>query len=203
MAKQPQNRQQSKYFATAAKMDDALLALLEKKDLAYITVKEICAEAGVNRSTFYLHYETIGDLLNEAAERIIKQFLAHMDKDAEAIVGHLRTCPVEELYLVTPEYLEPYLTYVREHRRLFATAMIRADALGLDGFYRKMVRHVFEPILDRFDVPRAERHYLMSFYISGLMAIISEWAEGGCEDSIERVIAVIQRCVASSARLRQ
>lgn len=197
------NKQQSKYFATAAKMDDALLALLEKKDLAYITVKEICAEAEVNRSTFYLHYETIGDLLNEAAERINKQFLAHMDKDAEAIASRLRTCPVEELYLVTPEYLEPYLTYVREHRLLFATAMRRAGALGLDNSYNKMARHVFETILDRFDVPRAERHYLMRFYISGLMAIISEWTEGGCEDSIERVIAVIQRCVASSARLRQ
>lgn len=184
-------------------MDDALLALLEKKkDLAYITVKEICAEAGVNRSTFYLHYETIGDLLNETAEHINKH-LAHMDKDAETIVGRLRTCPVEELYLVTPEYLEPYLTYVREHRLLFATAMRRAGALGLDNSYNKMARHVFEPILDRFDAPRAERHYLMRFYISGLMAIISEWAEGGCEDSIERVIAVIQRCVASSARLRQ
>ena len=49
MRKTPQNRQQSKYFATAARMDDAFLALLEKKDFAYITVKEICAAAGVNR----------------------------------------------------------------------------------------------------------------------------------------------------------
>ena len=47
-------------------MDEALLALLEKKDLPYITVKEICQQAGVNRSTFYLHYETIGDLLAES-----------------------------------------------------------------------------------------------------------------------------------------
>ena len=26
--------------------------------MEYITVKEICETAGVNRSTFYLHYET-------------------------------------------------------------------------------------------------------------------------------------------------
>ena len=52
-------------------MDNAFLELLEKKELAYITVKEICEKAGVNRSTFYLHYETIGDLLEESARLII------------------------------------------------------------------------------------------------------------------------------------
>lgn len=29
-------------------MDEAFLKVLEKKDFAYITVKEICAAAGVN-----------------------------------------------------------------------------------------------------------------------------------------------------------
>ena len=49
------NKNESKYFSTAIKMDEALIALLEKKDFSYITVKEICEKAGVNRSTFYLH----------------------------------------------------------------------------------------------------------------------------------------------------
>ena len=53
------NRSESKYFNTAVRMDEAFLSLLEKKDFAYITVKEICEAAGVNRSTFYLHYETL------------------------------------------------------------------------------------------------------------------------------------------------
>lgn len=47
-------------------MDEAFLTLLDKKDFAYITVKEICEAAGVNRSTFYLHYETVSDLLTES-----------------------------------------------------------------------------------------------------------------------------------------
>ena len=55
------NRSESRYFATAARMDEAFLTLLAKKDFEYITVKEICEVAGVNRSTFYLHYETMSD----------------------------------------------------------------------------------------------------------------------------------------------
>ena len=75
------NKSESKYFATAAKMDEAFLQLLEKKDFAYITVKEICASAGVNRSTFYLHYETTSDLLAESVRYMNQQFMDYMAQD--------------------------------------------------------------------------------------------------------------------------
>lgn len=86
-------RSESKYFVTATKMDEAFLRLLEKKDISYITVKEICETAGVNRSTFYLHYETISDLLSESVNYLNDQFLAYMKKDKEAVVSRLQKCP--------------------------------------------------------------------------------------------------------------
>lgn len=189
------NKSESRYFATAAKMDEAFLALLEKKDFAYITVKEICKAAGVNRSTFYLHYETVRDLLTESVDHINRQFLDYMARDAQAFVTKLRTCPMDELYLVTPEYLTPYLGYIKEHRRVFRTAMEHADVLGMDNLYAQMFRHVFTPILERFRVPEQDRAYIMAFYIQGLMAIVTEWMKGDCADSVDRVVAVIQGCV--------
>ena len=47
------NKSESKYFNTAVRMDEALLELLEKKDFAYITVKEICEKAG-SESFYFL-----------------------------------------------------------------------------------------------------------------------------------------------------
>ena len=38
---------------------EALIELLSKEDLQHISVKRICENADLNRSTFYLHYETI------------------------------------------------------------------------------------------------------------------------------------------------
>ena len=99
-------------------MDEALLKLLERKDLAYITVKEVCEVAGVNRSTFYLHYESMTDLLSESVGYMNDHFLIHMNRDVEAFATKLRTCPVDELYLVTPEYLTPYLSYIKKNERL-------------------------------------------------------------------------------------
>ena len=75
------NRSESRYFATAARMDEAFLTLLAKKDFEYITIKEICEVAGVNRSTFYLHYETMSDLLSESAGRMNEQFLAALQAE--------------------------------------------------------------------------------------------------------------------------
>ena len=46
-------------------MHNALITLLDSKDFEYITIKEICEIAGVNRSTFYLHYDNVNDLLQE------------------------------------------------------------------------------------------------------------------------------------------
>ncbi len=171
------------------------MTLLEKKDFAYITVKEICEAAGVNRSTFYLHYETMADLLSESVSHMNEQFLAYMKKDSEAFVTKLRDCPLDELYLITPEYLTPYLNYIRENQRLFRTALEKSEALRLEHSYAGMFQYVLLPILDRYGVPEKDRPYLLAFYIQGLMAIISEWLKHDCADSIEYVVDMIQRCV--------
>lgn len=189
------NRSESKYFATAARMDEAFLALIEKKDFAYITVKEICERAGVNRSTFYLHYETVGDLLAESARHIVDQFRAYMPYDTVEFMEGIQNRPLSELYLITPEYLTPYLSYIREHRRVFRVSLEQASTLGMDDAYRDLNRYVLTPILNRFQVPDAERKYLMSFFISGLMAIITEWLKDDCRDSIDFIASIIQRCI--------
>lgn len=189
-------RSESKYFATAERMDAAFLELLEEKDFAYITVKEICARAGVNRSTFYLHYETIADLLAESAQHIIDEFLAYMPQDSAAHVSRLHDCPLEELYFMTPAYLTPYLTYIKEHQRVFRAAVEQASVLRMQDAYRQLNRHVLTPILDRYQVPRADQTYLMRFFISGLMAIIDEWVQDDCRNSVEHVIDVMQMCIA-------
>lgn len=176
-------------------MDKAFLELLEKKDFAFITVREICERAGVNRSTFYLHYETIGDLLEESVEYMNRDFLEFMKQDTQNFAAKLHTCPKEELYLVTPEYLAPYLNYISKNRRLFRTATENAAALRLEKSYSMMFRHIFTPILERFGVSEGERPYIMAFYIRGIMAIIDVWLKNDCAEPIEKLIPIIQKCI--------
>ena len=98
------NKAESKYFNTARLMDQAFLALLEKKNYEFITVKEICEKAGVNRSTFYLHYETVNDLLAESVEYILRQMQSKFQSEHLIDRARIETCPLEELVLITPRY---------------------------------------------------------------------------------------------------
>ena len=96
------NKSESKYFNTALRMDEALIALLEKKDLEYITVKEICHLAGVNRSTFYLHYETIADLVNETLEMVNQRFRSYFPQQEEEVLRDMGSREREDLVLSSP-----------------------------------------------------------------------------------------------------
>lgn len=189
------NKNESKYFNTALKMDRAFLEILEKKDFAYITVKEICHEAGVNRSTFYLHYETLDDLLNESVEYMNKQFLEHMQQDTRNFMNKINDCSKDELYLITPKYLKPYLNYIKRNKRLFLTAIKKAKVLQLNQSYSQLFQHVLTPILDRYHVPLKDRNYIVTFYIQGIMAIVSSWIKEDCKDEIEYIMKIIQQCI--------
>lgn len=190
-------KSESKYFNTAARMDEAFLAILEKKDLEYITVKEICSAAGVNRSTFYLHYETINDLLEESAQYVNDSFLSYMGKDPKQVIVSIDDADQEKLYFLTDEYLLSYLSFIKEHKRLFAAAIKNPVSLKLDKAYSMMCKHIFDPILERFGIPEENRNYMMAFYVHGLMAIVTEWLKGDCKEPIEKISSIMRSCVGS------
>lgn len=190
------NKSESKYFNTAIKMDEAFLGILEKKDFAFITVKEICEKAGVNRSTFYLHYETVGDLLSESVEYLQDKFFSRFS-GAKDISHKIREGERKELVLITPSYLRTYLLFIREHRKLYAVAIQKPEVFSAQRTFQKMFRYVFDPILERFAVPEEERIYRMRFYLSGISGMIAEWLECNCETPVDTLIKMMQDCILS------
>ena len=189
------NKSESKYFNTALRMDEALIALLEEKDLEYITVKEICHQAGVNRSTFYLHYETIADLVDEALEMINRRFLSYFPQQEEEILGNLGNRDREALVLVTREYLLPYLRLIRDNKKVYRAAFRNPGSMGANTRYRELKQHILGPILERFEIPAARRPYYIAYYIEGIAAIVKEWLRQDCEDEVEMIADIIQTCV--------
>ncbi len=189
------NKSESKYFNTALRMDEALLALLEKKDFEYISIKEVCHLAGVNRSTFYLHYENMRDLLEETVSMMHGRFLSYFGTGKEGFPKRIPDLPREELFLITPEYLSSYLSFILDHKRLYMATLKRPADFHSEETYGTMFRHVFDPILERFSVPGEERSYMMTFYLSGIAAIISEWLADDCRKPTEFIVGMIIKCI--------
>ncbi len=189
------NKNESKYFNTAVKMDKALITLLEKKDFEYITIKEICETAGVNRSTFYLHYENTADLLKEATEYILDSFLTYFSVDKQSITNKFNECELKDLVFITPEYIMPYLTYIKENQRVFKTALRQLGTMNFEAVYNKMFKFIFNPVLERFNFPEDDREYVLKFYLTGITAIVMEWLKNDCKVPIKDVNRIIIQCV--------
>lgn len=189
------NKSESKYFNTALRMDEALIALLEVKDLEYITVKEICEKAGVNRSTFYLHYETMNDLVSEAMENVNKRFLTYFTLNGEDFARKINSQKLDNLILITQDYLSPYLQFISENRKVYRASFRNPGDMQADARYKNLKQCIIEPILRKFDVPETRWQYYIAYYIEGTTAIIKEWLNQDCQDSVETIAAIIEECV--------
>ena len=176
-------------------MNRALTDLLQEKSFDYITIKEICQRAGVNRSTFYLHYENTCDLLEETTARMLESFQGYFPTEGEGAGVDVSSCSPEELNFVSEKYLYPYLRYIRENSRLFATALRHASTFGFEGIYQRLFRRFFDPILERFHYPEEHRSYVMRFYLNGINAIVIQWLQEDCACPEEEVAAIIRECI--------
>ena len=189
------NKSESKYFNTAKKMNLALISLLKNKPFDYITIIELCKKADVNRSTFYLHYENMCDLLEETTRYLLEGFLSYFTADMKAAAFNLSSCDVKELCFINEKYLVPYLTYIKENREIFCTAVTHIKAFDFEGVYKRMFENVFNPILDRFDYAEQDRKYVMLYYLNGINAISLQWVKDGCEKPVNKVAEIIVDCV--------
>lgn len=188
------NKNESKYFNTACLMDEALLALLEKKDYEYITVQEITKKAGVNRSTFYLHYESIDDLLEETINLVNKRFNNSFDLELN-LTDKLHGKNNKELIFITPKYLRPYLNFIKENKKIFCLSRNKPQLFKSKEVFEKMYNDIFEPILINFNVEKEKRKYIFEYYSKGILGIVTYWVDDECKLDVEKVIEIMIDCL--------
>ena len=105
--------------ARAARSSDALraalLALIERKPLDQITVREIAAEAGVHYATFFRHHATKEALLDSVAAQQIDHLVALTVPVLDQVSGRSAVAAL--------------FAYVEDHRTLW-TALLTGGAAG-------------------------------------------------------------------------
>ena len=179
------NKQESKYFNTASLMDEALLLLLEEKEFDRITVKEVCKKAGVNRTTFYLHYEGMNDLLEETAAMINERFRASL--------ASVPSGDPSKVVLTSERYLRPYLEFIRDNMRAYKVIHEKEHLFHSQKAFNSFYETIFSPALTNFGVTEKEKKYVFAFYTQGTVAIIGKWLEDNCRDEIDFIIELIMR----------
>ena len=145
---------------------DAFGVLLDEKPISKITVKDIVDRCGINRNTFYYHFQDIPDL----CEHIWKQ------KIDDLIESHCRPDSPKEALSVA-------VRFFTEHK----TAMLH--------IYRSLPRDVFQRYLDQLAVylggeyidtvtenaPISVEHrsFVVHYYKCVLVGILLDWLDSG------------------------
>ena len=194
------NKNESRYQSTAILFDEALINLLEQKDIDYITIKEICNKAGVNRSTFYLHYENISDLINECMEYVNQKFLSKFEQDTGLFIEKINESELEELYLIKSKYLIPYLNFIKENKNIFKATFLNPNGMQASRRMISLEKYVIFPIMKRYEIPEEKTKYILSFYLHGIIAIIKEWVKNDCYETIEEIENIIIECVKKTTK---
>ena len=153
------NRSESKFQNTANKMGNAFVTLLETKEFADISIMDICQKAGVNRSTFYAHYDNTYDLLKQAFQGMIANFLSECDFDNPVDLSDMRKLSKEDLNFATPKYLLPYLKYIQKHKKLYRIYNENAHVFETSKMDDYMIENLFVPIYDKHGVTDKKHIY--------------------------------------------
>ncbi|MDI9241427.1 TetR/AcrR family transcriptional regulator [Ruminococcus sp. YH-rum2234] len=154
---------------------NSFLGLLQEKPLEKITVKEIVEDCGINRNTFYYHFDDIPSLL----ELILRE-------ETERVLGeHLGEESWEEGFIAAARFaLENkkiiYHIYNSVNREIFERYLNRIAQDVMDRFVGK--------VSERINVSAEDKKLIAAFYKSALTGMIMDWLASGMQYEPEPLI---------------
>ena len=160
---------------TRKKLQTGLRNMLIGHRIEDITVSELCRVSGVNRSTFYVYYDTVMDLLKEQVDLILDEMKARLGQETN----------------VTPAvFYHVYLNTARENPEIFmAIHECDIDHFAIQGFTDIASAWLRSSAFDGF----LQDRLLLTFWYSGYFGLIRAWLKNGCRESNEEIIATLEK----------
>lgn len=164
-----------RFQSTQEKLQNALFSLLKFRRYNDISIKELCYEAGVNRSTFYAHYQDINDLMIKTEQNlsnVIKGIFKPNQEWNEEVF--------ENLFNFLYKNKHFYYAYLNSNDQPF---MEKKDFLD---FFKLVDNYKI-----KYDYPKSEIVYHMAFFAGGLKAICKNWLQTGCKETPKQISKII------------
>ncbi len=165
-----------RYKINNEKIETSFLTLLRNRKYEEISINEICQHAGINRSTFYAHYDDINDLIikieGKFAHSLSSIFNFGLRQEHEAFVEMFEFVKINK-YFYKAFLSIPYATIAEINTKkeivgnLKGTSYIDKNITELEIFYRA------------------------SFFGAGIKEICRIWLERDCKETPEQVAKLL------------
>lgn len=184
--------QDIRYQNTERKIRETFLKLLETVGFQKITVRKLIEEAGINRSTFYLHYEDKYDLMHaleqemitEASETVRSNILQGEGFDSDALFASATD-------------------FIRSHQDRF---LLLAGPKGDPEFIKRYGEMIMEELLKNglIELPAGVPAVYLRAAFSGISSsLFSTWLERGFRETPQEYLDIVQRLLRQFAHVSQ
>ena len=169
------NSRDIRVVRTQTALLEALEELIKKKKLSCITITDLCAQAKINRNTFYYHYNNIFEFLDEHKQIVIEDINKVFDKSrSHSKQAHIDLCVSLKRHphflniLISPNFDIDYFNDIFETAAKITEIFADSNA------------------------PASPREKLISTYCNaGANAVIYNWILGGMTESPEEIADII------------
>ena len=174
----------------------AHLSIMEEKDISDITISELTRKAGINRRTFYTHYRSISDIIDEIesdmvallSEVVIKIDVTDIRKSAYNVFIELN-----EMVAVEFDY---YFSRVR---------------MDMRGVFMTRLKGIASELADKLlsensNLSRETAEMISEYIVGGFFNVFVEWRTSGGNIPVEQAARLAgimaEGCLESIRKLR-
>lgn len=166
--------------------------MILEMDYSEITVKELTERARINRKTFYLHYETIDDLLKELQTDKVKDFISQ----------DISYRSMDDIKRITRYFFENAEEMPAINERLLCTGSYMQVS---DEINRRVMKYRAEKNRGAFSEDPYEDNLVFAYFASNSTVLYRQWVKDGkkmpLEDLIETATKLI--CTGLSAYVKE
>ena len=170
----------NRYRETENRIKESVLTLLETNRVEKITIKQVCAGAGIHRSSFYLHfsdiYEVMEKIENEFSQKLLQIFLEYISQNG------IDRALVQAIFEFVKENEVFYRTFLAGNTEISVFKLAEQSRLA----------EVMPQIRERTGLQLYDGMDLhMVFFAKGLEGVIRKWVENGCKISPETMTEMV------------
>ena len=154
---------------------ETLKNMMQTQPIAKITVKDLVESCGVNRQTFYYHFQDIYELLAWVYEN---EALSHIEQYRSIDTWQKGISMIFEYIQNNKKFcLNSYKSMGREHLESF-----------LHNTISKLLKDVINELEGSELISESDKKFIINFYTYALAGILLEWLQNGMQEDYHEIV---------------
>ena len=178
---------------TKAQLRAGLARLMQKKSIKEITVKELVEEVDINRSTFYLHYTDIYQML-ESIEGELMDEISHLIDD-------YALDPINNKESSYP-FIEQIFTILDNNKDICIALLGKnGDMAFVNRIEGLIAETVFQRLSSRMPKDNRDIENAYAFCLNGCVGMIKAWLSSDNQESTQHMAELTHKLIDSTTHM--